>query len=274
MRVKLPIAGQGSPTTLGQLEIPVDKTRVPLSALASIHVDRGRTQINREQGGRFLAIKCNIEGRDMGSFVEEAQSRVRAGVKLPEGYYFTWGGEFENQRRAMKRLSFIVPVSILMIFGLLYLTFQATLPALVVLSVVPFATVGGVFALFVTHTVLSVSAAVGFITLFGVAVMDGVLLITYVRQARLRSPDSEDAILEAVSQRLRPVLMTALLASLGLLPAALSHAIGSDTQRPFAIVIIGGLVSSTLLTMLLLPTLYKLAETWFGRKTPKPEEVL
>jgi cobalt-zinc-cadmium resistance protein CzcA len=274
VRVKLPIAGQGSPTTLGQLEIPVDKTRVPLSALASIHVDRGRTQINREQGGRFLAIKCNIEGRDMGSFVEEAQSRVRSGVKLPEGYYFTWGGEFENQRRAMKRLSFIVPVSILMIFGLLYLTFQATLPALVVLSVVPFATVGGVFALFLTHTVLSVSAAVGFITLFGVAVMDGVLLITYVRQARLRSPDSEDAILEAVSQRLRPVLMTALLASLGLLPAALSHAIGSDTQRPFAIVIIGGLVSSTLLTMLLLPTLYKLAETWFGRKTPKPEEVL
>jgi cobalt-zinc-cadmium resistance protein CzcA len=165
----------------------------------------------------------------------------------------------------MQRLSVIVPVSILAIFVLLYLTFQATLPALVVLSVVPFATVGGVFALWLTDTVLSVSAAVGFITLFGVAVMDGVLLITYVRQARARHPDSEDAILDAVSQRLRPVLMTALLASLGLLPAALSHAIGSDTQRPFAIVIIGGLVSSTVLTMLLLPKLYKLAEGWSRR---------
>src|SRR5206468_1421633 len=141
-------------------EIPADKSRVPLAALANIHIDRGRTQINREQGGRFLAIKCNIEGRDMGTFVDEAQARVRNDVKLPEGYFLTWGGEFENQRRAMKRLEIIVPVSILMIFGLLYLTFGAVLPALVVLSVVPFATVGGVFALYLTHTVLSVSAAV------------------------------------------------------------------------------------------------------------------
>jgi cobalt-zinc-cadmium resistance protein CzcA len=176
----------------------------------------------------------------------------------------TWGGEFENQRRAMKRLSIIVPISILVILALLYLTFQAALPAIVVLLVVPFATVGGVFALYLTHTVLSVSAAVGFITLFGVAVMDGVLLITYVRHAREQTPDSDDAILRAVSQRLRPVLMTALLASLGLLPAAMSHAIGSDTQRPFAIVIIGGLITSTLLTMMLLPTFYDLADRWFG----------
>jgi cobalt-zinc-cadmium resistance protein CzcA len=264
VRVKLPAASEGDSSTIGKLEIPVDKARVPLSALANIHVDRGRTQINREQGGRFLAIKCNIEGRDMGSFVDEAQARVKREVKLPEGYFMTWGGEFENQRRAMKRLSVIVPISILVIFALLYMTFQAALPAFVVLSVVPFATVGGVFALYLSHTPLSVSAAVGFITLFGVAVMDGVLLITYVRQARERTPDSEEAILDAVAQRLRPVLMTALLASLGLLPAALSHAIGSDTQRPFAIVIIGGLISSTLLTMLLLPTLYKLIEGWFG----------
>jgi len=265
VRVRLPAPVEGDATAVGRLDIPVnDHTRVPLSSVTDIHIDRGRTQINREQGGRFLAIKCNIEDRDMGTFVDEAQARVRKEVKLPEGYYMTWGGEFENQRRAMKRLEVIVPVSILVIFALLYMTFQAVLPALVVLTVVPFATVGGVFALFLTHTVLSVSAAVGFITLFGVAVMDGVLLITYVRQARERSPDSEDAILQAVSQRLRPVLMTALLASLGLLPAAMSHAIGSDTQRPFAIVIIGGLISSTLLTMLLLPTLYKLADNWFG----------
>src|SRR5262249_37612019 len=160
----------------------------------------------------------------------------------------TWGGEFENQRRAMHRLSIIVPISVLAIFFLLYFTFGAALPAVVVLLDVPFATIGGVFALYLTHTVLSVSAAAGLLTLFGVATMDGVLLVTYVRQAKADHGDNQDPIMHAVSQRLRPVLMTALLASLGLLPAALSHAIGSDTQRPFAIVIIGGLVSSTLLT--------------------------
>jgi cobalt-zinc-cadmium resistance protein CzcA len=186
-------------------------------------------------------------------------------VKLPEGYYITWGGEFENQRRAMGRLLVIVPISIAVIFLLLYVTFRSALPAVVVLLDVPFATVGGVFALYVTHTVLSVSAAVGFITLFGVAVMDGVLLITYIIQAREKhGAGASDAILAAVSQRLRPVLMTALLASLGLLPAAMSHAIGSDTQRPFAIVIIGGLISSTALTLLMLPTLYELFDRWFG----------
>lgn len=265
VRVKLPTAAEGDVHAIGRLEVPAAGTRVPLSSLADIHVDSGRTQINREQGGRFLALKCNIEGRDMGSFVEEAQAKVRQNVNLPEGYRITWGGEFENQRRAMHRLMIIVPISVLVIFALLYFTFRSALPAFVVLLDVPFATVGGIFALYFTHTVLSVSAAVGFITLFGVAVMDGVLLITYIRQARERhGADAQDAILEAVSQRLRPVLMTALLASLGLLPAAISHAIGSDTQRPFAIVIIGGLISSTLLTMLLLPTLYELFVRWFG----------
>jgi cobalt-zinc-cadmium resistance protein CzcA len=265
VRVRLPQVPEGDASRIGRLEVAVGDARVPLSGLTTVHPSAGRTQINREQGGRFLALKCNIEGRDMGSFVEEAQSKVRSLVKLPEGYYATWGGEFENQRRAMKRLGIIVPISVLLIFLLLYMTFGSALPAVVVLLDVPFATVGGVFALYLTHTVLSVSAAVGFITLFGVAVMDGVLLITYVRAARLKyGPESQQAIIEAVSQRMRPVLMTALLASLGLLPAAMSHAIGSDTQRPFAIVIIGGLISSTLLTMLLLPTLYDLVDRWFG----------
>ncbi|HTQ41133.1 MAG TPA: CusA/CzcA family heavy metal efflux RND transporter [Polyangiaceae bacterium] len=271
LRVKLPAPTEGDSYTIGRLPIPAGDARVPLASLSKVHTDLGRTQINREQGGRFLALKTNIEGRDMGSFVAEAQSRTQKEVHLPEGYYMTWGGEFENQRRAMKRLAVIVPISVLVIFGLLFTTFRAVLPAIVVLLDVPFATVGGVFALYVTHTVLSVSAAVGFITLFGVAVMDGVLLITYIRQARERlGTDSQDAILDAVSQRMRPVLMTAMLASLGLLPAALSHAIGSDTQRPFAIVIIGGLISSTLLTMLLLPTLYELFDRWFGRNRTKP----
>jgi cobalt-zinc-cadmium resistance protein CzcA len=213
----------------------------------------------------------------MGTFVDEAQTKVRHIVALPEGYFLTWGGEFENQRRAMKRLMVIVPFSVLVIFFLLYLTFRSAMPAMVVLLDVPFATVGGIFALYFSHTVLSVSAAVGFITLFGVAVMDGVLLLTYVRSAMAeRSDDIEEAIVEAVSRRMRPVLMTALLASLGLLPAALSHAIGSDTQRPFAIVIIGGLVSSTVLTMLLLPTLYLLVDRgvhrfrrWRGLESPE-----
>jgi cobalt-zinc-cadmium resistance protein CzcA len=276
VRVKLPSPAEGDTFAIGKLEVPAGNARLPLSSFATVHVDSGRTQINREQGGRFLALKCNIEGRDMGSFVQEAQSRVSDKVKLPEGYFLTWGGEFENQRRAMRRLMIIVPISVLVIFLLLYFTFSAALPAIVVLLDVPFATVGGVFALYFTHTVLSVSAAVGFITLFGVATMDGVLLITYIRQARDKhGGEAKDAILEAVSQRLRPVLMTALLASLGLLPAALSHAIGSDTQRPFAIVIIGGLVSATLLTMLLLPTVYELFDNWFGsgriaRNPPPP----
>jgi cobalt-zinc-cadmium resistance protein CzcA len=191
---------------------------------------------------------------------------VKQEVQLPEGYYMTWGGEFENQRRAMSRLMLIVPISIGVVFSLLFFAFRAALPAIVVLLDVPFATVGGVFALYFTRTVLSVSAAVGFITLFGVAVMDGVLLVTYIRQAHSdHGRDAKDAVMVAVSKRLRPVLMTALLASLGLLPAAMSHEIGSDTQRPFAIVIIGGLVSSTLLTLLILPTLYELVDRWFGR---------
>ena len=152
-----------------------EHARLQLAALAQLHLDSGRTQINREQGQRFLALKCNIEGRDMGSFVDEAQARVARAVKLPEGYHLTWGGEFENQRRAMKRLAVIVPISVLVIFFLLYMTFRAALPALVVLLDVPFATVGGVFALYLTGTELSVSSAVGFITLFGVSVMDGVL---------------------------------------------------------------------------------------------------
>ena len=277
VRVKLPSADQGGLAALGHLEIPVGGGRLSLSSLATLHMDTGRTQINREHGQRFLALKANIEGRDMGSFVEEGQRRVAAQVPLPEGYHLTWGGEFENQRRAMKRLSVIVPISVLMIFILLYLTFRSVLPAIVVLLDVPFATVGGVFALYLTGTDLSVSSAVGFITLFGVSVMNGVLIVTYMRQAQ-RAPDAtRESVLRTVSERLRPILMTALPASIGLLPAALSHNIGSDTQRPFAIVIVGGLLPATVLTMFLLPTMYALADRWFGagwraRHPQTPEE--
>ena len=264
VRVKLPSPQSGDIHTVGHLDIPVSQARLPLAALADLHIDQGRTQINREQGRRFLALKCNIEGRDMGSFAAEAQARVAARVKLPEGYTLTWGGEFSNQKRAMARLQIIVPLSVLLIFSLLYMAFKSALPAFVVLLNIPFAVVGGVLALYLTHTELSVSSAVGFITLFGVSVMNGVLIITYMRRASARAGASHDTILDAVSSRIRPVLMTALPASLGLLPAALSHAIGSDTQRPFAIVIVGGLIPATLLTMLVLPAFYQLADRWFG----------
>jgi len=265
VRIKTPMAREGDPTSVGRLDVPTEHARLQLAALANLHIDSGRTQINREQGQRFLALKCNIEGRDMGSFVAEAQAHVASAVKLPEGYHLTWGGEFENQRRAMKRLAVIVPISVLVIFFLLYMTFRAALPALVVLLDVPFATVGGVFALYLTGTELSVSSAVGFITLFGVSVMNGVLIVNYMRRARSHPAATPETVLRAVAGRLRPVLMTALPASIGLLPAALSHSIGSDTQRPFAIVIVGGLLPATLLTMFLLPTTYQLAEKWFGR---------
>ncbi len=278
VRVRTPVASEGDPASVGRLEVPAEGgARVQLAAVARLHPDSGRTQINREQGQRFLALKCNIEGRDMGSFVGEAQARVASAVTLPEGYHMTWGGEFENQRRAMKRLAVIVPISVLVIFFLLYLTFRAALPALVVLLDVPFATVGGVFALYFTGTELSVSSAVGFITLFGVSVMNGVLIVSYMRRAREAPGASRESVLRTVSERLRPLLMTALPASIGLLPAALSHSIGSDTQRPFAIVIVGGLLPATLLTMFLLPTTYELAERWFGvgwraRHPVMPEE--
>ncbi len=277
VRVKLPSPQSGDVHTVGHLEIPAGPARLPLAALADIRVESGRTQINREDGQRFLALKCNIEGRDMGSFVSEAQAKVASSVKLPEGYLLTWGGEFANQRRAMARLSVIVPVSVLLIFSLLYLTFHRALPALVVLLNIPFAIVGGVFALYFTHTELSVSSAVGFITLFGVSVMNGLLIVTFMQRMSTNGGVASPGIPAAVASRVRPILMTALPASLGLLPAALSHEIGSDTQRPFAIVIVGGLLPATLLTMLVLPSMYRVVDKWFGsgwrQRHPQTPEV-
>jgi cobalt-zinc-cadmium resistance protein CzcA len=264
VRVKLPSPESGDRHMVGRLEVPAGQARLPLSAVADVRVESGRTQINRENGQRFLALKCNIEGRDMGGFVAEAQSKVAASVKLPEGYVMQWGGEFANQRRAMARLSVIVPISVLLIFSLLYLTFRSVLPAVVVLLNIPFAIVGGVFALWLTHTELSVSSAVGFITLFGVSVMNGVLIVTFMRRKLMSRSMGTELIHDAVASRVRPILMTALPASLGLLPAALSHEIGADTQRPFAIVIVGGLLPATLLTMLVLPSMYQVIDKWLG----------
>jgi cobalt-zinc-cadmium resistance protein CzcA len=231
--------------------------RIPLAELSTIRVRSGQPDIAREFGTRVAAVGIFLHGRDMGSFVDEAKRRVQEKVKLPEGYYLEWGGEFENQQRAMSRLKIIVPVSVFLIFLLLFDAFKSVKHALLILLNVPFAVIGGIFALLVTGIPLSVSAAVGFIALFGQAVLNGVVMVTYFNQLKERGLSVREAVHEGSLIRLRTVLMTALLAAMGLMPAALSKGIGSETQKPLAIVIIGGLISATVLTLIVLPTLYQ-----------------
>ena len=205
---------------------------------------------------RRIAIKCNLIGRDQGSFVAEAQRKIAQQVQLQPGYNIVWSGQFENQQRAMKRLSFIVPVSLILIFLLLFWTFQSVKHAALIVMNVPFALVGGLVALLLTGIHLSVSAAVGFVALFGIAVQNGVILLSKINLLRREGLPLHEAVLQGSISRLRPVVMTALVAMLGLLPAALSTNVGSEAVKPFAIVIIGGLMTATLLTLTMLPALY------------------
>jgi len=232
---------------------------IPLDQVATFNVGGGAMNISRENGKRVVAIGVFIHGRDMGSVVADMQDRVKS-VQLPEGYYVTWSGEFENQQRAMKRLAFIVPVSVFLIFVLLFDAFKSIMSALLILLNVPFALIGGIFALLFTGIPLSVSAAIGFIALFGQAVLNGVVMVSYFNQLCDSGSIPFEAVLNGALVRLRTVLMTTLLAMLGLLPMALSHGIGSETQKPLAVVIIGGLISATFLTLFVLPTLYLLFE--------------
>jgi cobalt-zinc-cadmium resistance protein CzcA len=202
----------------------------------------------------------NVRGRDLGGFVRDARAAVRRAVELPAGYAIGWGGEFENQQRAMARLAIVIPLSILLMFLLLLQAFRKLGSALLILANIPFALVGGVVALWITRTNLSVSAAVGFIALIGQAVLNGVLLLSDFDARRSAGAGIAETVETGALARLRAVLMTALLAALGLLPAALSHAIGSETQRPLAIVVIGGLASATVLTLFVLPALYVVVE--------------
>ena len=204
-------------------------------------------------------VQCNVRGRDMGSFVAEAQRRIRADVDLPTGYYITWGGQFENQERAMQRLMLVLPAVLLVIFMLLFLTFRSAKQSLLVLLIVPFATVGGIAALWLRGMNLNVSASIGFIAVFGVAVLDGLVMVSTTNALLERGRPIRKAIVEGAVKRLRPVLMTSVVASLGFLPMAVATSIGAEVQRPLATVVIGGLVSSTILTLLLLPALY----SWF-----------
>src|SRR5438093_39682 len=235
-----------------------DGAQVPLAQLARVEVAPGQASITREANMRFIGIRCDVQGRDMGGLVAEAQRRVAAEVKLPPNSLLTWGGEFENQRRAMARLAIIIPVSIALILAILFHTFGSLRCALLILATIPFALVGGVVGLDVAGLNLSVSACIGFIALMGQVVLNGVVLVSQINALRAEGLGLRAAVEAGATRRLRAVLMTALLAALGLLPAALSTQIGSETQRPLAVVVIGGLVSATLLTLLVLPVLYTL----------------
>jgi cobalt-zinc-cadmium resistance protein CzcA len=236
-----------------------DGLHIPLEQVADFHEFGGSMNISRENGTRLSAISVFIKGRDMGSVVTDMQQRV-SHVSLPQGYFLTWSGEFENQQRAMRRLAIIVPISTFLIFVLLFDAFKSVKSALLILINVPLGLIGGIFALLLTGIPLSVSAAIGFIALFGQAVLNGVVMVSYFNQLQDEGLPPYEAVLQGASTRLRTVVMTALLAMLGLLPMALSHGIGSETQRPLAIVIIGGLVSATFLTLMVLPTLYLVIE--------------
>ncbi len=230
--------------------------RVALTQLCDVRVEDGASMIYRESNSRYVAIKYSVRQRDLGSTVEEAIRRVSAKVALPPGYTIDWAGEYESQKRANARLAVIVPVTVLIMFLLLYSAFHSFKWAGVAMVTIALAPIGGIFALFLTGTHFSVSSGVGFLALFGVAVETGVIMIEYINQLRARGHDVMTAAIEGAVLRLRPVIMTALVATLGLLPAAMSHGIGSDSQRPFAIVIVGGLCATLVLSVIVLPTVY------------------
>ena len=248
--------------------------RVSLAQLTKVNVKDGGSEIYREANSRYVAIKYSVRGRDLGSTVEEAIRKVNASVKLPTGYTYDWAGEYESQKRSERRLLVVLPVTILVIFVILYTMFRSMKWALLILTNVAMARLGGLVALLITHTNFSVSSGVGFLALFGVSVQTGVIMLEYINQLRAKGYTIEESAAEGAVLRLRPIMMTMLVATLGLLPAALSHGIGSDSQRPFAIVIVGGLISDLVMSIFLLPALY----TVFARSgdklpEPEPEEV-
>jgi len=261
---RTPILVRGSettreaPTLLASLPLTLPSGQhVALSQVAHIHRVDGPVKIDRENGNRMSVVRANVSGRDMVGFVEAAQQKVAAEITLPQGYSLTWGGQFENQQRAAARLSVVVPVAIGLIFILLFTTFGSIAQALLVLVNIPFALIGGVFALVVTSEYLSVPASVGFIALLGIAVLNGVVMVTYFNQLRARGMSGERVVTEGAKRRLRPVLMTASITALGLIPLLFATGPGSEIQRPLAIVVIGGLLSSTVLTLILLPILFR-----------------
>jgi cobalt-zinc-cadmium resistance protein CzcA len=242
--------------------------RVSLAQLCKIEERDGASEIYREGDQRFIAIKYSVRGRDLGGAVEEAIKKVGAQIELPRGYHIDWEGEYESEKRAEERLLIIVPLTILLIFIILYSMFRSFKWALLILGNVALAPIGGTLALLISGTHFSVSSGVGFLALFGVSVQTGVIMLEYINQLRVKGNSIEESAIEGAVLRLRPIMMTMLVATFGLLPAALSHAIGSDSQRPFAIVIVGGLISDLVMSIFLLPTLY----VWVSREGDKLPE--
>lgn len=232
-------------------------TNVPLSAVARLERVEGPVKVDREKGARMVVVVSNVRGRDLVSFVDEARARVAQEVKLPEGYSIQWGGQFENQQRSAARLAVVVPIALGLIFLLLFATFRSVRQSVLILSNIPFAMVGGVFALWLSGEYLSVPASVGFIALLGIAVLNGVVMVSYFNQLAAHGMSVADIVMEGAKRRLRPVLMTANIAAFGLVPLLFATGPGSEIQRPLAIVVIGGLVSSTTLTLILLPIMYR-----------------
>jgi cobalt-zinc-cadmium resistance protein CzcA len=232
--------------------------RVALDQLCDVKIRDGASEIYREANQRYVAIKYSVRGRDLGSTLEEALDKVTKQIKFPVGYHIDWAGEYESQKRSSRRLMIVLPITILIIFVILYTMFKSFKWASMMLANIAMAPLGGMLALWLTGTNFSVSSGVGFLALFGVSVQTGVIMVEYINQLRARGHRIEDAAVEGAILRLRPIMMTTLVATLGLLPAALSRGIGSDSQRPFAIVIVGGLMVGMVINVFLLPTLYVL----------------
>jgi cobalt-zinc-cadmium resistance protein CzcA len=249
---------RSSPTDFANLMLTLPNgTNVPLSTIAKLERVEGPVKIDRERGARMVVVTANVRGRDLVGFVQEAQNKVKANLKMPEGYSMKWGGQFENQQRAAARLSIVVPISIGMIFLLLFATFRSVRQSVLILSNIPFAMIGGVFALWVSGEYLSVPASVGFIALLGIAVLNGVVMVSYFNQLLAHGMSIAQVVVDGAKRRLRPVLMTASIAAFGLVPLLFATGPGSEIQRPLAIVVIGGLLTSTALTLILLPILYR-----------------
>ena len=240
---------------------------IPLSQLADVYIEEGPAQISREHSQRRIVVELNVRERDIGSFVAEAQTKLDESLQIPDGYFLEWGGTFENLQSARTRLMIVVPLSLFLIFILLFMSFGSIRNALLIYTGIPFAIVGGVFSLLIRGMHFSISAGVGFIALFGVAVLNGVVMVSYINQLRQEGKTLDEAVLQGAETRLRPVLMTALVASLGFVPMALSQGAGAEVQRPLATVVIGGIITSTILTLFVLPTLYK----WFEKKKVEAE---
>ena len=267
--VRIPEERRNSIETIGNILIPISiNSRIPLSQLADISFTEGPLQISREDGLRRIGIELNITGRDIGTFVAEAKKKINHEVKLPSGYFLQWGGQFENQQRAMAKLMIVLPIAIGLILLLLFVTFKSIKLALLVISNLPFALIGGVFSLWISGLYLSVPASVGFIVLFGVAVLNGVVLVSQISQLREEGVELQEAIRTGTMNRLRPVLMTASIAIFSLVPMLFATGAGSEIQKPLATVVVGGLITSTFLTLLIIPSVY----SWFEKKKAVAED--